>query len=71
MLFYETLGLLFYETVRKYVISFSLMSFTSLVIIRVYYNNKREAAKRSVKTFDIMGVQFISAVGAVFSMFFK
>jgi len=71
MLFYETLGLLFYETVRKYVISFSLMSFTSLVIIRVYYNNKQEAAKRSVKTFDIMGVQFISAVGAVFSMFFK
>lgn len=70
MLFYETLGL-FYETVRKYVISFSLMSFTSLVIIRVYYNNKQEAAKRSVKTFDIMGVQFISAVGAVFSMFFK
>lgn len=71
MLFYETLGLLFYETVRKYVISFSLMSFTSLVIILVYYNNKQEAAKRSVKTFDIMGVQFISAVGAVFSMFFK
>jgi len=71
MLFYETLGLLFYETVRKYVISFSLMSVTSLVIIRVYYNNKQEAAKRSVKTFDIMGVQFISAVGAVFSMFFK
>ena len=31
--------------------SFSLISFTSLVNISVYYNNKTEAAKRSVETF--------------------